>query len=129
MEAIMANKKQLLDKIERNMKQRGYAADVSRPDADTLLVDGVTVSYVDKSIQSPMGGVDDATSPFLGVGIAAPGSLKLADTGALLAAVISSEARIALLAECGGKANDLVIEGSDGEIRIAGQADVIGLGE
>jgi hypothetical protein len=67
----MANQEQILDKIVRNMKQRGYAAE--RLDTTLELEktggDKLTVSYVEASIQKPMGGIDDSISPFLGIGV------------------------------------------------------------
>ena len=125
----MANSVQILEKIARNMKQRGYASSVTRVSADELLVDGCTVTYEAKQIQSPMGGVDGSINPYLGVGVAAPGLIKIEDDGSALAAVIDNAVRMTLLAECAGKTNDIIVAGSDAEARIAGQADVIGLGE
>lgn len=135
----MANKEQILDKIARNMKQRGFSAErvgetteVTKSD-DSVLV----VSYADKQVQSPMGGVSDATSPFLGIGIAGAGSIKI--TGAAgdttIALIMSDAVAATLLAECAGKANDIILQSGDdatatGELaRIAGHADVLGLGE
>lgn len=130
----MANKVQILDKIERNMKQRGYGSSVTRTSAESLDVAGLTVSYVEKDVSSPMGGVDDTQSPFLGVGTAAPGALKIkGDAGEnTLAAVLGDAVDAVLLAECAGKANDIIVEAGDTTaelVRIAGHADVLGLGE
>ena len=70
----MANRVQILDKIERNCKQLGIAT--SRSDSATLVAGGITITYLDASIQAPMGGVDGSVSPFLGIGVANPGKLN-----------------------------------------------------
>ena len=70
----MANRVQILDKIERNCKQLGI--EVSRTDATILVAGGITITYVDAKIESPMGGIDGNTSPFLGIGIANPGKIN-----------------------------------------------------
>lgn len=74
-------------------------------------------------------GVSDAASPFLGVGVAGPGTIQMEDSGSTLATVIDTADRMTLFAECAGFANDLIVKGSDGQADIAGQSDVIGLGE
>jgi hypothetical protein len=70
----MANRVQILDKIERNCKQLGIVT--SRSDANTLVAGGITITYLDASIQAPMGGIDGNASPFLGIGIANPGKIN-----------------------------------------------------
>ena len=132
----MANKVEILDKIERNMTQRGLAAvrvgetvEVTKTGGDVLVV-----SYEDKDIQKPMGGVDDSQSPFLGIGIAAPGSIKIngAATENTIAAIMDTTEALELLHEVSGFANDIKIEAGDttAELaRIRGQADVLGLGQ
>lgn len=133
----MANKSAILDKIVRNMGQRGYASAVVRS-GDTVLVtktggDVLTVSYVDKSVQSPMGGVSAAASPFLGIGVAAPGALKIKGAAAetSIAAIFDTVEAIQLLNEMSGYANDIVIERGDNTTELArlrGHESVLGLG-
>ena len=126
----MANKEAIMDKIVRNMKQRGYST-VARTAAG-LTSDGLLVSYVDKAGNAPQIGVDDTSSPFLGIGVGAPGSIQIEDTAQVAADAIDTAERMALLSEISGMANDVVILGTDGaaaSIRIAGQSDVLGLGE
>ena len=132
----MANKVEILDKIERNMTQRGLSAvrvgetvEVTKSDASVLVV-----SYVGKDIQSPMGGVDDSQSPFLGIGIAAPGQIKIkgAAGDTTIALIFSDSVSLELMHEVSGFANDVQIEDGDttAELaRIRGQADVLGLGQ
>lgn len=131
----MANKEQILDKIVRNMGQRGMTAaragatvEVTKTGGDKLVV-----SYVDKSVQSPMGGVSASASPFLGIGVAAPGSLKIkgASGETTIALICDTAEALALLAECSGFGNDIVIESGSttAELaRIRGQADLLGMG-
>lgn len=132
----MANRNAILDKIVRNMNQRGIAAVVRS--GDNVLVtktggDVLTVSYVDKSVQSPMGGVSAAASPFLGIGIAAPGSLKIKGEAAAstIAAIFDTVEALQLLNELAGYANDIIVEsgGTTAELaRLRGHESVIGLG-
>lgn len=131
----MANKQQILDKVVRNLKMRGITAERS---GDTALVtktggDVLTVSYVDKVIQAPMGGVDASSSPFLGIGVAAPGTLKVkAEAGVTtVAGLIDTVEAVALMVELAGFGNDIVLEAgsSTAQIaRIAGDCDRQGMG-
>ncbi len=132
----MANRSAILDKIVRNMLQRGYPNTVRS--ADTVLVtktggDVLTVSYTDKAVQSPMGGVSAAASPFLGIGIAAPGSLKVKGAAAetTLAGIFDTVEALQLLNELAGYANDIVIESGATTTELArlrGHETVLGLG-
>lgn len=137
----MANKEAILAKIARNMKQRGFQASLS---GSTVVVENgsndLVVSYVEKSVQKPLGGVDDSVSPFLGIGVAAPGALQIegaginsgtnATVGDLLDSLVAAE----LLAECAGYANDILLKqanagaGADLDVRIAGHEHIVGLG-
>lgn len=132
----MANPSAILQKISRNMKQRGYAA-VEYTGTSVLVTktggDVLTVTYVAKSIQAPMGGIDPTVSPFLGVGIQAPGSLKMKGAAGenTLAAIMDTAEAAALLSELAGFGNDMVIEAGDSTTALAtlsGSADAIGLG-
>lgn len=133
----MANKEAILDKIVRNSLQRGKTAARVGDTVEYTKAGGagdtLTVSYVDKDVQSPMGGVDDSTSPFLGIGTAAPGSLKIkGDAGEnTVAAIFDDGDALELLAEMAGYANDIVIEEGDSTTelaRIAGHEHLLGLG-
>lgn len=131
----MANKEQILDKIVRNMTQRGMTAarvgatvEVTKTGGDKLVV-----SYVDKGVQSPMGGVSASAAPFLGIGVAAPGSLKIKGAAAetTIAGIFDTVEALTLLAECSGFANDVIVERGDNTTelaRIRGQADLLGMG-
>jgi hypothetical protein len=134
----MANKQEILDKIARNLKQRGIPAASVVRGATTVSVtktggDVLVVSYVDKSVQSPMGGVNPATSPFLGIGVAAPGSIKIkgAAAEATIAAIFDTAEALQLLNECASYANDIIVEAGNSTIelvRMRGIADAIGMG-
>jgi hypothetical protein len=121
----MANAVQILDKIERNCKQLGLTT--SRTSQDALVAEGMTISYTSAVIQSPMGGIDKAASPFLGIGIAAPGKIAID----LAAADLDTRAKVQVLHVCAGHANSIVLSnaatsGVNGEIQ--GHADLHGMG-
>jgi hypothetical protein len=111
----MANRVQILDKIERNCKQLGIVT--SRSDAATLVAGGITITYVDASIQSPMGGVSDQVSPFLGIGIANPGKINFSINPTTLI-------HLQVLQVACGHANNIIIP--LGELQ--GSADLLNMG-
>ena len=119
----MANKEAILDKIVRNMKQRGYEAE--RLDTSLELTktggDKLTVSYEDAGIQSPMGGIDDSASPFLGIGIANPGALKIKGAAGetALADIFDTVEALSLMHEVAGYANDIIVEDGDSTAELA----------
>ena len=138
----MANKTAILDKIARNMEQRGYTADRV---GDTVVVENASndlvVTYTPKDVQSPMGGVSDAASPFLGIGIAGPGSITITGAGvntanpATVGELIDSAVAAELLHEVSGFANDINLANANAgagaalAVTIRGSADALGLGE
>lgn len=132
----MANKKQVLDKIARNAAQMGLTVN-SRGSANEVVIENgsndLTVSYVDASIQSPMGGVDGSSSPFLGIGIGNPGKIKIKSaisTNDNMSDIIDSAVAAQVLAMCAWHANDILLENSDAAFSasLRGSADQIGLG-
>lgn len=131
----MANSKQILAKISRNASQLGLTVN-SESSTAVVIENGandLTVSYEAASILSPMGGVDPAVSPFLGIGIGNPGKIKIksASTAAdAISDVMDSLVAAKLLAICSGFANDIVLENSDATFRaeIRGHADLVGMG-
>lgn len=132
----MANSKQILAKIARDAAQLGLTVN-SQSQSAVVIENGsndLTVSYVDASIQAPMGGVDPSVSPYLGIGVGNPGKIKIKsaiNTGGDISDVTDSLVAAKLLALCAGFANNLLLENSDasfsGEIR--GHADLIGMGQ
>lgn len=134
----MANKVQVLDKIQRNCEQLSIAT--TRSDADTLVVSGITITYVDADIQKPMGGIDDQTNPFLGIGVGNPGRIKLsasidsADAAALSDLLVDGEdAQVFHI--IAGMANTKELEvlnagaGADFQATILGHQDLLGMGQ
>lgn len=132
----MANRSPILDKLVRNMLQRGYPNTVRSGDTVLVTKTGghvLTVSYVSKQLQAPMGGVDPTVSPYLGIGVAAPGSLKVKGSSGenTIGAIVSAVEALALMQELAGFANDIVVEAGDTTAqlaRIAGSADLLGMG-
>ena len=131
----MANKEQILDKIARNMGQRGHTAERVGDTVEVTKTGGdiLTVSYDDASIQSPMGGVDDTSSPFLGIGTANPGKIKIKGEAGenTIAAIMDQLEALALMSEVSGYANDIIIEEGDTTTelaRIHGHAHLVSLG-
>ena len=112
----MAMGVQILDKIQRNCQQRGLS--VSRPSADLLIAEGMEITVEDAEIASPMGGIDPSVSPFLGIGVAAPGKIVL-DTDP------ASLAELKVLRIVCGHANTVVIPAGE----LPGHADLNGMGQ
>lgn len=127
----MSNPVQVLDKIKRNLDSVGVPA---TRNATSVTAAGLTVSYVDASIQSPLGGVSDSSSPYLGIGIANPGVIKIkgAATENTIAAIFVAASDLAVLACCTRFANDVVIEAGDTTTelaRLAGHPDLKMMGQ
>jgi hypothetical protein len=127
----MANPVQVLDKIKRNLDAVSVPA---TRNATSVTAAGLTISYVDASIDSPMGGVNGNASPYLGIGIANPGVLKIkgAATENTIAAIFVSAADLAVLACCTRFANDVVVEAGDTATelaRLAGHPDLKMMGQ
>lgn len=128
----MANKKFVQDKIARNLEQYGLA--VTRGSAGEVLAAGLTVSYIDAVIQSPMGGVSDAASPFLGAGVQNPGKLKIKGAAGqnTLGAIFGTADDLTVLAVVTRFANDVVVEAGDTTAELAalrGHPDMLAVGE
>lgn len=127
---------QIMAKIERNARLLGLTI-VSSSGSSVVIDNGsndLTVSYVAATILSPMGGVDGATSPFLGLGVVAPGQLKMksASTAAdTIADVMDSLVAAKVLTILSQFANDIVLENSDATYTatLRGSVDALGLGQ
>lgn len=132
----MANSKQILAKIARDAAMLGLTVN-SQSQTAVVIENGsndITVSYVDASIMAPMGGVDPTNSPYLGIGTANPGKIKVksaSNANGDMTDILDSLVAAKVLALCAGFANNIVLENSDasfsGEIR--GHADLIGMGQ
>lgn len=132
----MANPVQILAKLARNAQQVGLT--VNSQSASAVVIENgsndLTISYVAASIQAPMGGVDPSVSPYLGVGIANPGKLKLKSSSTAadsIADVIDSVVAAKVLCLMAGMANNIILENSDATFsaEIRGDADLIGMGQ
>jgi len=105
----MANDVQILDKIQRNLEQ----ASISVTRTGTKLEAGnIKVQYEAADIQSPMGGVDDSASPFLGIGTANPGKLivsGLLDADSTIASIFVDATDLRTLRICTGIGNTIIV--------------------
>ena len=120
----MANRVQILDKIERNCHALGIVT--SRTDAVTLVAGSATLTYVDAVIAGPMGGVDGSVSPFLGIGIANPGKIAIDIAGAL-STITAAHMRVIRVAS--GHANNILINnGGSLLVELEGSSDMLGMG-
>lgn len=132
----MANSVQILAKVARNAQSLGLTV-VSQSQSAVVIDNGsndLTISYVAASIQSPMGGVDGNVSPFLGIGIANPGKIKMksASTAAdTIADVIDSTTAAQVLQMLSGFANNIILENSDAtySAELQGTVDMLGMGQ
>jgi len=129
----MGMKEQILDKIKRNLDQLGIAATRNANDV-TLDASSRVISYQDSDIKKPMGGVDPQVSPFLGIGVANPGQLKMkGDAGEnTIAAIMTDADTLRAWAVMGNFANDKILEAGDSAAelaRIEGQEDLAGMGQ
>ena len=111
----MANKVQILDKIQRNCEQAKIS--VSRTSANSLTAAGMVITYTEAVIQSPMGGIDGSASPFLGIGIANPGKINI-DTNP------STLAQFRVLRIACGHANTIVLPAGE----LEGSVDLLNMG-
>jgi hypothetical protein len=132
----MANSVQILAKIARDAAQLGLT--VNSQSATAVVIENgsndLTISYVAASIQAPMGGVDPTVSPYLGIGVANPGKIKISapTTTDTVPAVIDSVVAAKVLCLCAGFANDLQLASDAGATVVAeirGHADLIGMGQ
>ena len=149
----MANPQAILDKVTRNMEQRGYynpgnppTFNAANPNPPVQIAQVgttvqltqanshvITVTYVPKQVQSPMGGVDPTVSPYLGIGIAAPGSLAMRGQAGddTMASIFTDQSAVELLLELSGYANDVqILGGTSGTLlaRIRGMDSLLGMG-
>lgn len=126
---------QIMAKIERNARQLGLTVN-SNTGAAVVIENGsndLTVSYVAASIDLPMGGVSPAVSPFLGVGVVNPGTLKLKSSSTAADAitdVLDSVVAAKVLQILAGFGNDILLENSDATFSatLRGNPDLLGMG-
>lgn len=119
----MANSVQILAKIARNAQQMGLV--VASQSATEVVIGTMTISYEKASIQGPMGGVDGNVSPFLGIGVATPGKIKVVSTDA----IENDAVMMKVLAICTRFANNVVIDDGVATVEVAGHPDLVMMGE
>lgn len=135
----MANKSQILAKIARNAYELGLTVN-SQSATQLIIEDGGTdllIDYVDASIASPMGGVDGSVSPFLGIGIANPGKIRMRKNTAsaqTIAQTFATAVSLKVLALCTRFANNVVVADSNVAspatlAEIAGEPTLLGMGQ
>jgi len=131
----MANITSIMNKFARNAQTIGLTV-VSQDASHVVISNGsnnLTIGYVVAAILPPMGGVDPAVSPFLGIGIANPGQLSLfGATGTTIGTLIDSAVAAQVLQLLSGFANDIVLFSSDGSTQLArlrGDSDNLGMGQ
>lgn len=132
----MPNVSALMNKIARNAAQLGLTVS-SNTGAAVVIANGsnaLTISYVAASIDAPMGGVDPAVSPFLGIGIGNPGKLKMKSASTAtdtVADVLDSVVAAKVLHMLGGFSNNVLLENVDATFtaELRGDVDNIGLGQ
>jgi hypothetical protein len=140
----MANITSIMNKVARNAQVLGLVVASQTPNT-VVIQDGaatLTVGYALAAIQSPMGGVDPAISPFLGIGIANPGQLTLtsSNSGGAVADVIDSAVAAQVLCMLAWFANDIILADAttpisltngyaQGIARIRGDSDNLGMGQ
>lgn len=127
----MANKNAILDKLSRNLDQLSIS---NTRGSSSVTADSLVISYVDASIQSPMGGISDASSPFLGIGVQNPGKLKIKGAAGqnTIAAIFTSQARLQILKAVGDFGNNVVVEAGDSSSQLAeikAHSDLLGMGQ
>ena len=127
---------QIMAKVARNCAQLGLTVNSNSGQA-VVIENGsndLTVSYVAASILAPMGGVDSSASPFLGLGVVNPGSLKLKSSSTAadsIADVLDSVVAAQVLKVLAGFGNDIVLENSDATFSatLRGNPDLVGMGQ
>ncbi len=127
---------QIMAKIARNCEQLGLTVN-SNSGSAVVIENGandLTISYVAASIDLPMGGVSPASSPYLGVGVVAPGTLKLksASTAAdAITDVLDSVVAAKVFKVLVGMGNDILLENVDATFSatIRGHAELTGMGQ
>ena len=124
---------QILDKIKRNLDSLGIAA-TRGATTITVTTSNLVISYVDADINAPLGGVDSTITPFLGIGIASPGQIKMKGASGenTIAAIFTDEANLRVWSSLGNFANDKVLEEGDSTTQLAlieGHPDLVGMGQ
>jgi hypothetical protein len=70
----MANKNDILNKIHRDLGQLGLS---STRTTYAVKIGNLIIRYLDDTMSGPMGGVSDASAPYLGLGAGNPGAIEV----------------------------------------------------
>ena len=114
----MANEAFLLEKINRNILNMGVA---SVNNGISVVAGGLTITLVNPDIASPMGGIDPANSPFLGVIAATAHTIKIKGASGenTIAGIIDSAANLAVASVCVRFCNNVIVEAGDATTQLA----------
>lgn len=140
---VPSSKNQILDKIARDAEFLGLTVSRSLQanGANAVVVDNasndLTISYkltaADGSaiIAAPMGGVDSSSSPYLGIGLSAPGALTITSsitTNDNMSDIIDSAIAAQVLQLVSGYANNIVLSNSDAAFTATLRGGIPGVG-
>lgn len=127
----------IMQKMARNAKQMGLIVN-SESQSAVVIENGsndLTISYVDASFSpSVVGGVDPAASPYLGIGVANPGKMKIksaGNAGGNMSDILDSAVAAQVLAMVASLANDILLENGDASFSasLRGHSDLLGMGQ
>ncbi len=129
----MGQRQAILDKIKRNLDILGIDA-TREANTVTLTNSSRVISYVDNDTLRPMGGIDDSSSPFLGIDKGNPGKIKMKGAGGetAIADILDDEETLRAWAVLGNFANNKVLESGDDTTQLAeveGHPDLQGMGQ
>jgi len=127
----------ILHKLARNAKMLGLTvvSETSQAVVISNASNNLTISYVDASMTpSVVGGVDDTVSPFLGIGTANPGKIKIKSSSTAndnMTDILDSAVAAQVLQMCSALANNIILENSDASFsaELRGHSDLIGMGQ
>lgn len=128
--------KAILEKLARNADIAGLTV-LSRSATSVVIDNGsndFTITLVDMTIGAPMGGIDPNNAPYLGIGVAAPCTIKMKSaisTAGTIADVLDSVIAAKVYRLCCGFANDVTLENASASFTstIRGHVDIVGLGQ
>jgi hypothetical protein len=129
------NKVQIIAKIARKAGLSGLTVN-SNTGLSLVIENGsndLTISCVDATIAAPLGGIDPANSPYLGIAMSNPGFIKIKSTISTedtIVDVLDSVVAAKIYAICCGFGNLVILENSDAAFTttINPNADLVNVG-
>lgn len=127
----------ILHKMARNAAMIGLTVN-SESQSAVVIENGsndLTISYVDASFSpSLVGGVDDSVSPYLGIGTANPGKMKIKSSisaGSNMSDILDSAVAAQVLQMISALANDIILENGSASFSatLRGHSDLLGMGQ